>query len=256
MTRQVKGIILKKQDYRENDRLFVIYTDEIGKIEAVAKGARKIKSKMAGHLDLFSVVNLMVAPGKVYYQIAGADREKNFLNIEGDLAKTVLASFCLEAVNIFTKLCHPDFKIYELLYETLEIFDNGKNKNFLKLYILSKFFVLRFMSLLGWTPELYACVKCKKKIIPNGNFFDAARGGLICGNCGRDGLPISTVAIKILRFVLQKKLKSAAALKITKIQVKEISKIVDAFVAMHQDKEIKTTKWISYLTQSLKFCKL
>jgi len=74
MTRLVKGIILRKQDYRESDRLFVIYTDELGKIEAVAKGVRKIKSKMAGHLELFSIVNLMVAPGKNYYQIAGAER--------------------------------------------------------------------------------------------------------------------------------------------------------------------------------------
>jgi DNA repair protein RecO (recombination protein O) len=252
MTRQVKGIILRKQDYRENDRLFVIYTDELGKIEAVAKGARKIKSKMAGHLDLFSVVNLMVAPGKTYYQIAGADREKNFLNVKNDLSKTVLVSFCLETVDGFTKLDHPDQKLYELLAEMMEIFDSEKNKNFLKLYVLSKFFVLKLMSILGWTPELYVCVKCKKKIMPNENFFDAARGGLTCGNCGRGGLPISTAAIKILRFVLQRNLKSAAAIKITKTQIKEISKIVDAFVAVRQDKELKTAKWISHLTQSLK----
>lgn len=252
MTKQVKGIILRKQDYRENDRLFVIYTDELGKIEAVAKGARKIKSKMAGHLDLFSVVNLMVAPGKIYYQIAGADREKNFLNIKGDLAKTVLASFCLEAVDIFTKLDHSDLKIYELLCETLEIFDNEKNKIFLKSYVLSKFFVLKLLSILGWTPELYVCVKCKKKIMPNGNFFDAGRGGLTCGQCGKSDLQISTSAIKILRFVLRNKFKDIAALKITKAHIGELAKIIDAFVAVRQDKECKTAKWISHLTQSLK----
>lgn len=287
MTRLINGIILKKQDYRESDRLFVIYTDELGKIEAVAKGVRKIKSKMAGHLELFSVVNLMVAPGKTYYQIAGADREKNFLNIKSDLGKTVLASFCLEVVDIFTKTDHPDLKIYELIYEILEIFDNEKMKNFLKMYSLSKFFTLKLLSLLGWTPELYTCVRCKKKIMPSGNFFDASRGGLTCGQCGKGDLPphqnaakidpqlnisgirrtghhqtmsssfwcggllISTAAIKILRFVLQKKLKDAAALKITKAHLEELVKIIDAFMAMHQDKAIKSTKWISYLTGSL-----
>ncbi|MFA5413314.1 MAG: DNA repair protein RecO [Patescibacteria group bacterium] len=252
MTHLVRGIILRKQDYRENDRLFVIYTNELGKIEAVAKGVRKIKSKMAGHLELFSVVNLMVAPGKIYYQIAGADREKNFLNIKIDLGKTVLASFCLEILDIFTKTDHPDLKIYELLSEVLEIFNQEKNKNFLKLYILSKFFVLKMLSILGWTPELFNCVKCKNKITPSGNFFDASRGGLACGNCGRGGLPISTSAIKILRFVLKNNFEKISALKITKIQAREISKIVDAFVFAHQDKELKTTKWISHLTRSLK----
>jgi len=262
MTRQVKGIILRKQDYRESDRLFIIYTDELGKIEAVAKGVRKIKSKMAGHLDLFSVVDLMVAPGRTYYQIAGADRIKNFLNIKSNLAKTVLASFCLEIVDNFTKPEHPDFKMHELLGEILEIFDNKKIKDFLKPYILSKFFVLKMMAFLGWAPELYNCVKCKNKIIPNGNYFDPMRGGLSCGKCGKGdlpphqnavkvtpqlnrsgiqgrehpqiisqsfwcgGLPISTAAIKILRFVLQKNLKNSAALKITKANIKELARLM------------------------------
>jgi DNA repair protein RecO (recombination protein O) len=251
MTRQVKGIILKKYDYRESDRLFIIYTDELGKIEAVAKGVRKIKSKMAGHLDLFSVIDLMVAPGKIYYQIAGADRIKNFSNIKSDLVKTVLASFCLEVADGFTKPEHPDFKIYDLLQEVLEIFNNGKIKDFLKIYVLSKFFVLKLLAFLGWTPELYSCVKCKKKIVPNGNYFDAARGGMVCGKCARQGMPISTVAIKIFRFVLQKNFKSAAAMRIGKANVREIAKIIDTFMAARQDWELKTSKWISYLTGSL-----
>ena len=251
MTRLLKGIILRKLDCRENDRLFVIYTDELGKIEAVAKGVRKIKSKMAGHLELFSIVNLMVAPGKNYYQIAGAERAKNFLNIKSDLVKTVLASFCLEVVDIFTKPEHADLKIYELLHGMLEIFDDGKIKNFLKLYALSKFFVLKLMAPLGWTPELYTCVKCKKKIVPNGNFFDASRGGLLCGQCGKTALPISTAAIKILRFVLQNDFEKIAALKISRGHIKEIAKIIDTFFAMHQDRELKSAMWINHLTRTL-----
>jgi DNA repair protein RecO (recombination protein O) len=252
MTRQVKGIILKKQGYRASDRLFAIYTDDLGKIEAVAKGARKIQSKMAGHLDLFSVVDLMVAPGRTYYQIAGAEREKNFLNIKNDLARTVLASFCLETVDVFTKVEHPDKKIYELLEEVSEIFNDAKIKSFFKLYVLSKFFVLKLLALLGWTPELYSCVKCKNKIVPSGNYFDAWRGGLVCGQCSKSDLPVSTAAIKIMRFILVNNLKKAAALKITKNNVKEIAKIVDAFIAVHQDRESKSVMWINHLTQTLK----
>ncbi len=250
MTRQVKGIILQKQDYRENDRLFSLYTDELGKIEAVARGARKIKSKMAGHLELFSIINLMVAPGRTYYQIAGADQIKNLLNIKKDLAKTVLGSFCLEIVDVFTKPEHPDSKIYELLEEILKIFNNSEVKDFLKMYSLSKFFVLKILSFLGWTPELYDCLKCKKKIVPNGNYFNAERGGLICGQCARNDLPISTAGIKILRFILKNDFKKAAALKIGETQIKELAKIVDTFMAVRQDREVKSALWINYLTQA------
>lgn len=249
MIEKVKGIILDKYDFRENDRFFVIYTDKLGKIEAVAKGMRKIKSKMAGHLDLFSVLNLMVAPGRTYYQIAGVETEKNFLNLKSNLVKIILASFCLEIVDIFTKTEHPDLKIYLTLKELLEVFDNKKNKDHLKLYGLSKFFILKLLAFLGWTPELYNCVKCKKNILPNGNLFDAERGGLVCGACSRGGVSISATAIKILRFVLQKDFKSLSALKINKNQLKEVVKIINSFLEVHQDKELKSAVWINYLTQ-------
>lgn len=251
MTKRVQGIILQKKNFRESDRFFVIYTDQLGKIEAVAKGVRKIKSKMAGHLDLFSVLNLMVAPGKTYYQIAGVDTEKKFLNLKSNLVKVILASFCLEIVNIFTKTEHPDLKIYLTLSELLEIFDDKKNKDHLKLYGLSKFFILKLLAFLGWTPELYNCVKCKKKILPNRNLFDAGRGGLVCGACSRGGVSISVAAIKILRFVLQKNLKSLSVIKINKNQLGEVIKIIDSFLAVHQDKELKSITWINYLTQSI-----
>lgn len=252
MTHLLKGIILKKQDYRENDRLFVIYTNELGKIEAVAKGVRKIKSKMAGHLELFSVVNLMVAPGRTYYQIAGADCVKNFLNIKSDLTKTILGSFCLETVDIFTKLDHPDYKIYELLEEVLKIFNRSNLRDFLKMYGLSKFFAMKMLSLSGWSPELYNCLKCRNKIRPNGNYFDAHKGGIVCGQCAKSDLPISTTAIKILRFILQKNLNSVISLKMTKIHIKELIRIIDLFVAVHQDKLFKSTVWINHLTKLLK----
>ncbi len=252
MTRQARGIILKKNDYRENDRLFIIYTDEFGKIEAIAKGVRKIKSKMAGHLDLFSEIDLMVAPGKTYYQIAGADQRKKFINIRKDLAKTVLGSFCLEAVDNFTKPGHPDYKIYALIGEFLNILNGSEEKKFLNNYALSKFFIIKLMSILGWEPELYSCLKCKNKIVPEGNFFDAARGGLFCKKCGREGIPISAAGIKILRFVLKKDSGYFPAIKISKKQLKETAAIIDCFLAVHSDREPKSGLWINYLTRVLK----
>lgn len=250
---RTQGIILNKCDFRESDRFFSIYTDELGKIEAVAKGVRKIKSKMAGHLDLFSIVDLMVAPGRSYYQVAGAEIDKNFLNIKTDLVKTILGSHCLEAVDAFVKPAHSDPRIFSLLKELFLVF-NDKTKNDLKLYGLAKFFILKFLALLGWTPELYSCVKCKKKIVPSGNLFDAARGGLVCGVCSREGVPISTAAIKILRFIIQNDLKSSAALKMVKSQLKEVVRVIDLLTATHQDNELKSVKWITYLTRPWLVC--
>ena len=73
-TYQDKAITLKRIDIKEADRLFVFYTKEHGKVEAVARGVKKINSKMAGHLEPLGIVDLMIARGKSIDQVAGAAR--------------------------------------------------------------------------------------------------------------------------------------------------------------------------------------
>jgi len=250
MTRQVQGIILNKFDFRESDCLFVIYTDRFGKIEAVAKGAKKITSKMAGHLDFFSIINLLIAPGKIYYQIAGAETNKNFLDIKSSLIKTILGSCCLEVIDKFIKLDHSDVKIFSLLKEFLTVFNKCEKNNSLKLRNLLEFFILKFLSLSGWAPELFYCLKCKKKIEFNDKvFFNAVKGGLICSNCkDKNDFFISKDAIKILRFTLQKNFRDLKTLVTNKEQTEEIERIVNLFLVIRQDKELKSRNWLKYLS--------
>ncbi len=249
MTKRVQGIILKKVDLRESDRLFVIYTDKLGKIEAVARGVKKIQSKMAGHLDFFSVIDFLIATGKNYYQVAGVEIAKNFSNLKSSLERIILGSHILEVTDNFTKAEYPDVRVYELVKESMSLLNDKKIKNYLKLYEIPQFFILKFLALLGWAPELYICIKCKKKITSGGNYFNVSKGSLTCGACGFGGIPVSSAALKILRFALQKDLRSLLALKINRAQFNEVVKIINYFLAFHQDKELKSAVWINYLRQ-------
>jgi len=250
MTRQTKGIILQKRDFRENDRLFVIYTEDLGKIEAVCRGARKIKSKMAGHLDYFSVINFMFASGRNYFQIAGAETENNFLKIKKDLVKVVLCSYCAEIVDIFTRTGQSDKKTFALIKELFTIFEETDKKNVLFFYGITKFFILKLLIVLGFSPELFYCVKCKNKIKPNKNFFNPILGGLVCEDCHKvrrneqemRDIQISTSAIKILRFVAKSDFQKLLILKISKPQIIEVIKIINT--SAHKDRELRSEAWV------------
>lgn len=73
MTYDVEGIILEKKPFRENDRLFTIYTRERGKIMAVGVSTRKKESKLAGNLELFTKAYFTIAHGKAFDRIATVD---------------------------------------------------------------------------------------------------------------------------------------------------------------------------------------
>ncbi|MBI4652793.1 DNA repair protein RecO [Candidatus Kuenenbacteria bacterium] len=245
------GIILKRENFRENDRLITIYTRDYGKIETIAYGTRKIKSKLAGHLEPFTLVDLIIVKGKNFDKIIGSRTINSFCNLKFDLIKIKQGAQILKTVDVMTKVHFKDEKIFRLLKETLEMISLKQEsaritmKSTNQSDYLTYYFILHFLSLLGYTPELYQCVHCKIKIKPFGNVFSFKFGGLLCQKCkplaffkkvrGKEidlnVLNISTNAIKILRLMLkEKKLKkinpSADGLNL----FQEIKKIIDLFL--------------------------
>lgn len=151
MTYQTLGIILKKTDMGEANQLFSIYTQSQGKVMALGRGVKKITSKLNYQLQPFSVIELMVAPGKNYDHIAGATIVKNFTAIKKDFKKIILASFALELIEKLTKLGQPDAKIFVLLSRYLSAVDTNlfSNGNW---QIIRQAFIVKLLGLLGIGP--------------------------------------------------------------------------------------------------------
>jgi DNA repair protein RecO (recombination protein O) len=226
------GIILKRENFRENDRLITIYTRDYGKIETIAHGTRKIKSKLAGHLEPFTLVDLIIVKGKNFDKIIGSKTINSFCNLKFDLVKIKHGSQILKIADLMTKVHLKDEKIFRLLRKTLETI-SLKSVN--QCDYLTYYFILHFLSLLGYAPELYQCVHCKIKIKPNENVFSFKFGGLLCQKCKEidlDSLNISTNAIKVLRLMLNER--EFKKIKIDLNLFQEIKKIIDLFLKYHQ----------------------
>jgi len=120
-TYNATGIVLKRGDYRENDRLFTILTREYGKIEVVAKGTKKILSKLNPHLEPGHVVRIMVAQGRGYDKLANATVVEHFpvLRDAEDILLRVQFQFMLELTDRLVLETDPDPSIYDLLTLTL-----------------------------------------------------------------------------------------------------------------------------------------
>lgn len=147
---KTKGIILRKKDYHENDRLFIIFTEDLGKIQAIGRGARKIKSKMAGHLDLLMIVDLMLARGLNFFQIAGATIAQNFSALKEDLEKVNIGCYFLSLVDQLTKLEQKDEKIFKLLMEALTALDHLSINGRPDIWQIA--WRLKLLKLLGYAP--------------------------------------------------------------------------------------------------------
>lgn len=150
-TYQTKGIILRKTDHGETDQLFVIYTENKGKVLALGRGTKKIKSKLSGHLKQFAVVDLMIAPGKSYSHIAAAEMFFNFKKLEKDLKKIILASHSLELVDSLTKVGVSESEVFFLIWRYFKALDDNLFKDE-EWQIINQAFVIKLLAILGFNP--------------------------------------------------------------------------------------------------------
>lgn len=229
-TYNTKAIILNRQNFRESDSKITLYSRDNGKLELVARGTKKISSKLAGHIEPITLSKLMIVRGKQFDYIGGAANDNSFQNIKNDLEKIKAASKGIEIFSRLIKAEEADQEIYNLLKGFLNILDQKDLDNDTNDFLVSSF-LLNLLSRLGYSPELFNCVICKKKIEPKGNKFDFSKGGLVCKNCQTEGgLTITDECIKILRFVINNSLEKTIKIKITQKQGGEIKEIVESFV--------------------------
>ncbi|MBI4262577.1 DNA repair protein RecO [Candidatus Uhrbacteria bacterium] len=109
------AFILRRYNIRDADRIYTLYTERLGKVEAIATGVRKIKSKLGSHLEPCSVVAVTLVRGRMGWRLVNASREQSFFSIHKDLERFALAMTALETVDALTKQEYPDQRIFTII---------------------------------------------------------------------------------------------------------------------------------------------
>jgi len=231
-TYNLTAIILNRRNFLEDDGRVVVYSRERGKLELVVRGMKKIKSKLAGHLEPMTLSNIMAVRGRQYDYVGSAMSQNCYFNIKNDLDKLIAAGQAIKIFNKIIKTDQVDKKIFGLIKNFLDILeDSVKGAYDLLLWL----FIFELLIELGHKPELFNCVSCEKKIMPGNIKFDLARGGLICEKCFTNidrinQLTISENSVKLLRLTEKNDLEKLVKIKIDKKTGGEIKNIVSSFL--------------------------
>ena len=255
-SRNSAAIILNRQNYKENDTLVTVYTKNFGKLNLVARGTKKTKSKLAAHLEPLVLSDLMIIKGRGRDYIGAALVRNAYSGIRNDLNKIYYAGKALNLFNRLIKEGHPDERLFFLLTRWLEVVDGfenqsnkkeSKNKNHDQGLskengeLLFAFFAFKLLAELGYQPELYHCLGCGKEIKAGLNHFNFKNGGIIEEACldkkeflelryNGGILPISDNCVKLLRFITDNKFASAGKLRVDKKLIKELSIFVKNYI--------------------------
>lgn len=147
---KAEGVILKRKNTGETDRIVTIFTRQYGKIRTIAKGIRKISSRRAPYLEIFSRVSLVIRSGKTLDAINEVDSIEDFPGIRKDLKKISLGYLICELTEALLPERQEYHEVYTLLVKTLSALNAQNSK---KLGRIGRTFTLELLWELGFLPR-------------------------------------------------------------------------------------------------------
>lgn len=241
MTQKTLGIILKRKNFGEADRILTVLTERFGKISAIAKGSRKIKARLLGHLEPFMLIHFQLHEGKNFQIVTGAENEKVFENIQNDFKKTTRAFYLAELVDKFLGSDEKNPEVFRIFLDALKYLNDNN------IDLMLRFFELKIIEESGFKPEIRKCVHCGNDLIEGNNFWDQTEGGIICVDCNKKfhhGKKISDDVIKLFRIIEQKDIKVASSIKLDKNIESEAEEVLDLYIKNILERELKSKRMV------------
>ena len=241
-TYQVEAVILRGTDSGEADRILLLYTLERGKMRALARGVRKIQSRMRGYLQPFSHCFLLLAKGRSLDIVTQVWRANSFFPFLRDPQRLAAASYLTELIDAFTPEEMQNPPLFRLLLRTL--FTLCKVE---EIDILLRYFEMGLLRFCGFDPELWRCVNCGREIKGGEVFFSASGGGLLCGECRDTEIirrPISFGALEGLRRLREGEAEEVGALRLPSEVKEEIRGILREYIEFLASREFKTLRFL------------
>ncbi len=224
-----------------------LYTPQLGKIKAIAKGARRPGSKLGGHIEPLTHSLIMLARGRNFDIITQTQTINSFLPLRNDLWRTTWGLYACELVDSFTEERLANRPIFDLLLNTFNWLceaNNGEN--------ILRYFELHLLNYLGYRPQLRQCVTCNSPLQPIPNFFSPHQGGVLCPNCGLQepvARPLSVNALKVLRLWQNSDYTTARRIRINPQLASEIEQVMREYIRYLLEREVKSTAWLDKLRQ-------
>ncbi|MEE9399173.1 MAG: DNA repair protein RecO [Dehalococcoidales bacterium] len=249
-TYQTEAIIIKKTKLGEADRILTLYTPHLGKIQAVAKGVRRPRSKLAGHLELLTHSLVSLARGRNLDTVTGSQTINSFLPLKSDLWLTSCTLYATELVNQFTADHIANYPLFQLLLRTMEqLCQNGKKE------LVLRYFELHLLEDVGYRPQLHQCVSCQQPLEPTTNSFCPSAGGMLCPNCSPSqplSYPLSVNAQKVLRLIQNSDYETVSRLKIDTKLSQELEEVMSGYLKFLLEREVKSASWLNTLREEMK----
>ncbi len=228
-----QGIVLKAVRYEENDVILTLFTRKLGKVAALAKGAKRNKSSLLSSSQLFSYSNYTLKKQGGMYRVSQSDIIKSFYDISYDIESFSYATYVTKLVEGSTLENQTNNRLFILLAQTLYLYTQ---KNVDKKFITHAF-ELKFLDYIGFRPLVNRCCGCGTQNLINPT-FDVYEGGVLCNICSENSgnnLKLDITTLKLMEYILSNDILQCSKAKVSKYITYELEKVLRKYLNVYVD---------------------
>ncbi len=243
------ALVLRHVDYRDADRVVTLFTRDLGRISGLARGVRRSTKRFGGRLDLFTLAEVQFREGRGLYHLESATLLSAHLGIRADLLRISWAAHLSELTQ---KLCaeeQPHPRAFQVLARAMAFLSDAREVDEGALRGAE----LALLMDAGYSPELDACVVCRRPVGGGGRFhFVVTRGGCVCDRCmpGPSGIPVAEEVCTRLSEAARAWPDETKVLGLDEVSLRQAREILDAFVGYHVGGRMKSARMLQDLLSS------
>jgi DNA repair protein RecO (recombination protein O) len=240
---KTEAIVLRHRRLGDADRIITLLTPLRGKVDVVAKGTLRSRSRMAGHLEPATHVEVVLAHGASMDIVTQAQSIESFGPIRADLDRLSTAMYLLEIADRLTYEDAETNAVYGLLLAALVRIARGDG-----LQLVTRTFELGLLEAAGFRPEWTQCVVCGSPVAAEDAAWSATAGGVLCRDCRGThpgATPLDASVVRVLRAFQTLPYEEAARVRLSGELIGRLERVMHELMHTVIERELKSAEFVA-----------
>jgi DNA repair protein RecO (recombination protein O) len=226
----LRALVLRKTKLGETDLILNLLAADGRQVRAVAKGARKPKSRLGARTEPFTVADLLLHSGRSLEIIAEAETVSSHDGLRSDYDRATAAAVVADVLDKTSVEGQAEPQLFDMALVTLDVMETAPLQALPGLVVA---FLLKALAMLGYRPTLDSCASCANALGERFR-FSAAAGGFVCDGCGGpESIPVSAPVRSLVGVLLRSRMSEIAGMDLDRADVEEALRLARGYLSFH-----------------------
>jgi DNA repair protein RecO (recombination protein O) len=237
---QSKAFVLRTYKLGESDQIVVFFTQDFGKLRAVARRSHSPRRHTASYYQPLMLLHAILfgRPSQALYRINTVDVVQSFRVLHEDFGHLRYGLYMTELLDATTQEREPMPELFELFHLSLEQLPQVACPT-----LLLRLFELRVLMAIGYAPQLLYCARCANDLQPHDRTFSPHLGGLLCTTCTpqvRQTLTVSHATLEYLQRAMAREAHDFSSLPLAPAAQQELEHVLHTHLTWRLGRELKS----------------